>query len=146
MVSGFLIRLTRYHLTILRLPSCSPSPCTWLSHAQTTTGTPLPCGVFRACAHSLSASPCRQSPFSGLDNLAWQTIGCNVHPFPFSVGYVAVNSLPITPFNKRGYCEATYVTAFRCHLYISHRTIVQPIRLHPYVCLFPIAIQSQFSN
>ena len=129
-------------LTILKLPSCFPLPCTWLSHAQTTTEAPLPCGVFRAFAQSLSASPCRQSPFSSLSNLAWQIVGCDVHHYPFYDGYVSVNSLPNISFNKWGYCETTYVTAFRCHLYVGHMAIVQPIRLHPHIHRFPL----QFSR
>ena len=124
----------------IKITNCFPSPCTRLSLARTTTEAPLPCRVFRAFAHSLSASRFRQSPVSTHSNY-WHD---RLSDATFVLFLLIASASWLIPFahiphvlelsitkGRRYNCLSAHATLYAAELSLNQ------CRLHPCICLSP---------
>lgn len=124
----------------IKITNCFPSPCTRLSLARTTTEAPLPCRVFRAFAHSLSASRFRQSPVSTHSNY-WHD---RLSDATFVLFLLIASASWLIPFahiphalelsitkGRRYNCLSAHATRYATELSLNQ------YRLHPCICLSP---------
>ncbi len=125
-----------FSVVCIKLSNCFPSPCTRLSLARTTTEAPFPCQIFRAYAHSFSAFWFRESPFAFTITI-WRT-DCRMR-LTFCIRLLRLlrsQFLPCCNFGLHRVLLPDISITLRRGWYRCRRTIVQPIRLHPCVCLF----------
>lgn len=124
----------------IKITNCFPSPCTRLSLARTTTEAPLPCRVFRAFAHSLSASRFRQSPVSTHSNY-WHD---RLSDATFVLFLLIASASWLIPFahiphalelsttkGRRYNCLSAHATLYAAELSLNQ------CRFHPHICLSP---------
>lgn len=124
----------------IKITNCFPSPCTRLSLARTTTEAPLPCRVFRAFAHSLSASRFRQSPVSTHSNYwhdrlsdATFVLFLLIASASWLILFAHIpNALELGATRGRRYnCLSAHATRYAAELSLNQ------CRFHPHICLSP---------
>ena len=124
----------------IKITNCFPSPCTRLSLARTTTEAPLPCRVFRAFAHSLSASRFRQSPVSTHSNYwhdrlsdATFVLFLLIASASWLILFAHIpNALELSTTRGRRYnCLSAHATLYAAELSLNQ------CRFHPHICLSP---------